>query len=337
MSDLKSNRIEWIDFCKGLLMLLVIFSHCLGGQSIVGEAARGAIFSFHMPMFFMLSCITFRYSASSDEWRAKTLKAFKHLIIPALIMYAHKIIGELILGYGSDSQFVLKKLLSLLFASGILYDLKNITVPEIGVFWFVYALFIGRSLYDLLRCRNSGRYFYLKAAAVSIAGIIIGQFVQLPFSADVAMAVFPFFYMGDKFSALKLNEHKRRNIIICIAVWIADMLLSYIIMHGYFELACRRYTLFPLCYLGAAAGIILMYYFCEYVCSFKKLIGPIVYIGRYSMVMLSVHCMDFMWEMVWKAPGNEFACAIVRTVIDIAVFAVIMLIKNKLKRPEAIK
>ena len=323
------NRIDWIDCAKGILMLLVIFAHCLG-DTVLGDAVRGAVFSFHMPMFFCLSCITFRFSSDRKQWYAKTRKAFSHLIVPAIIVFVHIIIAELLMGKCGTDRYLLKKLLSLLFASGIWYDLPGITVPEIGVIWFLFALFTGRSLYDLLRCSMKRRLFYILSLLIALFGIVAGQYVQLPFSLDVALAVFPFFMLGELFSKLRLGSRRGLKIFLCTAVWVADMLLSYYICHGYFELACRRYTLFPLCYFGAAAGIILVYYFCVWLCGKKRIAVPLKYIGRNSMELLCVHALDFIWSFAWQLNVNEFICACMRVLSDILVFLLIMFIKKRI-------
>ena len=49
------NRIAWIDVAKGITILLVIIGHTL----TFGSATRNFIFSFHMPLFFILSGYTF--------------------------------------------------------------------------------------------------------------------------------------------------------------------------------------------------------------------------------------------------------------------------------------
>ncbi len=74
------QRIDWIDFAKGITILLVIIGHNVSGP------LRGAIFSFHMPLFFILSCVTYSWSKNSEQWIYKTEKAFKHLIIPAMFL-----------------------------------------------------------------------------------------------------------------------------------------------------------------------------------------------------------------------------------------------------------
>lgn len=65
------QRVEWIDACKGFTMLLVILGHCLDGylkaKLFVSDfwwmqILFDFIYSFHMPLFFVLSGYLFYYS-----------------------------------------------------------------------------------------------------------------------------------------------------------------------------------------------------------------------------------------------------------------------------------
>lgn len=69
MSSTTDNkaRIEWIDCAKGFGILLVIMSHCV--DSGLGSVLRGMIFSFHMPLFFALSSITYKCSVNYEEFK----------------------------------------------------------------------------------------------------------------------------------------------------------------------------------------------------------------------------------------------------------------------------
>ena len=62
----KSKRIEWIDFAKGITIILTIVGHTVGtGKN--GSILRGLIFSFHMPLFFILSATTYKYSLTINS------------------------------------------------------------------------------------------------------------------------------------------------------------------------------------------------------------------------------------------------------------------------------
>lgn len=48
-----SKRLDWIDIAKGIAIILVIVGHTVPNPSPL----RHAIFSFHMPVFFILAGI----------------------------------------------------------------------------------------------------------------------------------------------------------------------------------------------------------------------------------------------------------------------------------------
>lgn len=54
----KNDRIAWIDIAKGITIILVIIGHVVPFDS----ATRNVIFSFHMPLFFILSGYTNKFS-----------------------------------------------------------------------------------------------------------------------------------------------------------------------------------------------------------------------------------------------------------------------------------
>ena len=64
-----ANRIDWIDVAKGLAIILVVAGHA--GFPILVE---GAIYSFHMPLFFMTSgFVLFLYPGQTRENKVKRL------------------------------------------------------------------------------------------------------------------------------------------------------------------------------------------------------------------------------------------------------------------------
>lgn len=76
------NRIDWIDVAKGIAILLVIIGHTVQ----FGSATRNVIFSFHMPLFFILSGYTFRLVDDFPAFLQRLKKLIRHLIYPSLIV-----------------------------------------------------------------------------------------------------------------------------------------------------------------------------------------------------------------------------------------------------------
>lgn len=94
----KENRLDYVDFLKGMGILLVIIGHT------INSVLRGVIFSFHMPLFFMTSGMTYSFAVSKDDFYFKTRKATKKLLMPAIILicgrYVLHCIKQILIGGG---------------------------------------------------------------------------------------------------------------------------------------------------------------------------------------------------------------------------------------------
>lgn len=69
-----SKRLDWIDIAKGIAIILVIVGHTVPNPSPL----RHAIFSFHMPVFFILAGYTFR----PKPWRELLSGSVSRLLVP---------------------------------------------------------------------------------------------------------------------------------------------------------------------------------------------------------------------------------------------------------------
>ncbi len=78
-----SNRIEWIDICKGLCIFLVVIGHT--GISKISTFTYDWIYSFHMPLFYMLSGLVFN-EVKYDTFNKYIKRRIKTLVFPFLIL-----------------------------------------------------------------------------------------------------------------------------------------------------------------------------------------------------------------------------------------------------------
>ena len=188
------QRIKWVDIAKGITIILTIIGHTVVGGR--GELLRGMIYSFHMPLFFTLSCITYSYSNTYSEWSWKLLKCAKHLLLPAFFIIAihtaiqcsktHSLIWSL--------TFWESKLLSVLFASGVNTSYASKEIIAIGLPWFFFALFFARGWFDYLQLSFNNRKQLLSIAAIfGLIGVLLGENTWLIFSFDI---VFPIFFFS---------------------------------------------------------------------------------------------------------------------------------------------
>lgn len=124
INNVKSTtRIPWIDIAKGIGIILVVLGHA-SGASIVGKY----IYSFHMPLFFILSGMCFvpdKYS-TAEFFKKRT----KQLLLPSAYLTLLFIAISLLSAKGFD-----------------FYGLKN-GLP--GALWFLPVLYFIEIIYYLL-------------------------------------------------------------------------------------------------------------------------------------------------------------------------------------------
>lgn len=147
-----NKRIEYIDVAKAIGILLVILGHCYYTATVPYLGA--AIYSFHMPMFFIISGM-FLKPMGVKEGFAKYSKAYvKPYIITGLLMllvtlllFALKIV---------DSNEFILDFERIAFGSGSNEDKALLhDIPTVGPIWFLLALFWGCLLTSVIKKKCS--------------------------------------------------------------------------------------------------------------------------------------------------------------------------------------
>lgn len=324
------NRIQWIDCAKGIAILLVIIGHS------IDAFPRAMIFSFHMPLFFILSGLTSRPCKDTSMWLAKARSSFVHLMIPAIAMYLLRTAVTL---YENPSligslHYWKNVLLTLLFASGVDIEHSRLfggaAVPAMGIPWFFFTLFSGKIIYSYLRLTFSGRRLSCICLALSLTGVILGSFQWLPFSLDITLAVLPFFHMGDCLKQVPLTGHPWKLLILSCILWLSTLLLEYpdFSQWTYLELAWRRYPHYPLCFITAAAGSLFLFALSILTLRLRFIARLLIVLGRHSMCMLCIHIMDYLWAPLCSAGVSAPAALLRKLAADISIFLLLMLLRR---------
>ncbi len=332
------TRISWVDEAKGIAILLTIIGHTVA-YGVYGSMLRGAIYSFHMPLFFILGGITVKVSSSGSEYADRCKRAFFRLIPPALITHLILLIKKIIDKPArlSNSKFWHKQLLVMLYASGVKVHLKDTTVALMGAQWFFFAFFIAKITYELLASRiKSNVRLLITSLGIGIVGVVLGSIQWLPFSADVALAVVPFFYFGNVcIKRISVEKKAVIKFLVCAVLWAGTLIMEFPDHNSwtYLELAARRYSIFPLSYLTAVAGSICVI---EAVILFEQMgatfiTRPLSYIGKNSLYLFCVHILDGLYVGLWSFPEQGFWDPLVRIVVDLVIFLLLMQVRYSVK------
>lgn len=324
------KRVGWIDITKGIAILFVVYSHSVNWENKL-EAIPGAlIFSFHMPLFFILSAITTKYSNNMHEFYKNSLKTVKHLFIPIIIIFLFIVLHGI---YTNPNNFLSfhfwkEKILVFIFHRAIYANFNGIVISALGPGWFLIVLLLSKILFDYMQMQLPKKILLLSVCILSLIGVCLAQFEFLPmaFSFDIVLAVMFFLYIGYRFKDLKKIKWTKLQYIVgyilLFLVWLIPALLSY---QTFFDMGSRRYPLFPLCFLTAIAGSFLLIRFTKQL-EKAKIFLPFQFLGRYCIYFYVVHCLDFAWVKWYTFVHNNFLNFLTRVAIDLAFFLVVVVI-----------
>lgn len=185
-----NKRLEYVDVAKFLGIVLVIFAHCLDGGQI-----RAMLYSFHLPLFFILNGITMRFRENENFGSYFTRKA-KNYIIPMFFLGIILLIVE-----GIQKQNHGQILSDTYMLDGIVYLVEQKRAFPI---WFVGALFIADLLFYAVW--KLGKNKLLPMSVISSLCLCLAIYLNLeyqrwlPWNFDVAIFGVFFIYFGYMFS-----------------------------------------------------------------------------------------------------------------------------------------
>ena len=89
----KSNRSLYLDIVKGFAIILVVYGHCIdyysdeyiSGNLFYSDELHKIIYSFHMPLFMLVSGYLFYGSVVRHSWRHNLKTRFSKLLLPVVL------------------------------------------------------------------------------------------------------------------------------------------------------------------------------------------------------------------------------------------------------------
>ncbi|WP_331774331.1 acyltransferase family protein [Sulfurospirillum sp. 1612] len=178
------QKINWIDNIKALGILAVILGH-------IASPFGSFIFSWHMPLFFMLAGFFVRFDLSLKEL---IIKDFKRLMIPYFIFVIVGLIMETLKRIALHREAL--DYVNEFKAAFIWMDMTSLLHTYAFVLWFLPALFFARVILVILNKYIQNILLQL----VFVFTVFISSFyIDLPFGIDNAMNALIFVFIGNIF------------------------------------------------------------------------------------------------------------------------------------------
>ena len=163
-----NKRLDYIDMAKGIGMLLVLLGHLQGDQIFTLSPYIHPfcvfIFSFHMPMFFIISGILIAIkSEETKDFATTAKKRFRGIMIP---YYWFSFFYLLV---------VIKALIGGAIAPETLYVNLWYVIGGYGmnVLWFLPAIFLGELLFVFLKQKINDDKLFIAVVTISSAVVFV--------------------------------------------------------------------------------------------------------------------------------------------------------------------
>lgn len=264
------NRVSWIDYAKGIGIILVVYGHVLRG---INSAQMGLskdffdisdkiVYGFHMPLFFFLSGLF------AEKWLKKgfldgMIQKTKTLICPYLVWCI--IQGSIMIVLSSYTN------------SRVSWNsIPKIVYQPIEQFWFLYVLFLIFLLYYVIRKILNIRLLLM----VSLVTYIFGQFFNFWLIDNVVVNLF-FFSLGVLFMEYQIKLEKISTLTSSLLVF---LLLNYI----YVDFTFHAMSLVIMQLFIALSGILFIISLSMVFAKINKLTF-LKYLGSFSMTIYLVH------------------------------------------------
>ncbi len=346
MTDKK--RIAYIDLAKGIGMVLVLCGH-LQNDTVFSFSTYIRnfclwIFSFHMPLFFIISGMLFAAKGEIPDTKVFLKKRFSAIMIPYLLF---SLFYFLIIIYGvfvSHSMELPDLFVQLWYA---------VCFYGINVLWFLPALFFAEMIFAFIMKRFDGKKRWIVMLLLTIAALCINEAraflpkdAALWLRADefIVTLIRPviacsFISIGYLIQKRNVSCHKIKCIILLILLFAVN--LAVVIFNSPVDLRSMVLNNYLLYYVGAVSGsgfIILLSYLLTLLWKSEKAFPLLRFFGRNSLVFMAVHnnpviwiaalqCSMFVNQFITRARGYV-SYAVIVTVFLVYVSVMIMLINR---------
>lgn len=285
-----SKRIATFDIAKGIGILAVIAGH----MSNIG-VAYWIIFSFHMPLFFIIAGYFFRPAPIKEVAKKRARQLLVPYAITAIGIACGGALVEIVAGRASHAPRVFFEWLARgAFGSGAPSS-YFFGITYIGALWFLLALYFSQVFYTLLADK---KYAWPVVMLLFIIGVLTADIIWLPLSIQSAMTCILMVHVGYRIQVRKwFNPHHVPPLAFLIAcvIWVPAIVID----HGRNYFASNYFEHPFLDIPGGIAGTLVIMWLSVWIAHIPLLCPLLQAAGRYSLVILCAHIIE-LDVMPWK-------------------------------------
>ncbi|PWG65915.1 acyltransferase family protein [Bifidobacterium callitrichidarum] len=287
------TRIRFFDIARGIAILCVILSHSVLMAGTVtplhtlSHTIYAACFSFHMPLFFILSGY-FMHPERKFRWGKELRELVGTYAVTACIVLAGIAIAAK--GLRVSVRESLK-----IWGSAAVYAAGDISQhalwpqsARIGAIWFLLSLFWAHLLMHVFAKLPCTPVWVVVSFVIGYAS---ARWIWLPWDIQSGMCTLAFVYVGylmKQYDVLAWLKKYPAVWVLMAVVWLAD-----IVLFSGFSLALNDYGKTPvLAALGGVAGTVCIIGISVLVDRVQRIGGILAWIGQTSLALLCAHLIE---------------------------------------------
>lgn len=266
------------DIMKGIGILLMLVGH----WPELPQWAHQFIYSFHMPLFFLVA--GFFAKPLYDDVKSRVRKNAKRLLLPFVLTQLLLVVwGGVQTLAKHDVSYVIKPGLSLFWGGADVLDSQWGKI-YVGPMWFLPALFFGKTIFELIISKLQNWKLLFVCIAISVASIVLHKCIDSSWCILQGLSCLTFMSIG---YLAKKKWFPKWFYCIVIVCWPFAMVFSGM------EVANCSYSFYPLDVLGACGGTLCIWWLSKQIAEVRWLSKPLAWCGVYSLVILCFH--NFEW------------------------------------------
>lgn len=262
-----TRKVEF-DIMKGIGIILMIVGHWM----FIPTRLYQVIYSFHMPMFFILSGYFYNFD-NSHSFSVILKKESQRILLPYAFTAIVCVLCFVIRGKWQRAVYNIAA-----FGLGSMGINLGYGETYVGAIWFLIALFWSKIIYFLLS--QYTKHPTIISIFLSLCISFWSNAIHyIPFGIAQGLCALGFIGIGNW---LRYNKPHYLMIIASIICWIIAVLL------GEMDIAICKFNCFPLNFVGACGGTFVLLYISKVISKIDKYIG-LHTIGSHTLTILCVY------------------------------------------------
>lgn len=313
------HRLVWVDLAKAVAIIAMILGHEIGEDN----SLHVWIYSFHMPIFFILSGYTSHLITNWNQWLIQLRKLSVRILIPAVLMIILYQVERFFFGLIKWSQVWLVSGKELFWGADPSISMKGLTVE---IEWFLFLYFFAKLFFGCFNIIFKDRDFGIILVVLSFACY---QFISIHLSLPLVLDLVPlasfYMYIGHLIKSKQEWLSTYYYLIVGLAFIYWGMM---IVSRQSVDMATRQFTgNYILGILETIAGSFIVITACQVVDHFK-IMAKLSLLGKHTLLLMFIHeldCYNFTSKYIVSACHlNNYTSGIYRVLVDVLALFIIL-------------